>query len=122
MPTADGEAFYTLNFTPSGTYTVTNDLSDGFLLNQLNVAGAVTFAGANSLSPTANGPLLPQINQNSASAVSVQRRLSALSAMTVLGGTGGGQVTIPSRDLGRGRSDQEQPRHAGNLRSKRQHL
>jgi autotransporter-associated beta strand protein len=95
VPAAAGDAFYIPNFTPSGTYSVTNDLNSGFVLNQLNVAGSVTFAGANSLSPTANGPLLPQINQNSASAVTFSTPLS-LAAMTILGGTAGGRVTIPS--------------------------
>jgi autotransporter-associated beta strand protein len=101
VPAAAGEAFYTLNFTPSGTYSVTNDLSNGFVLNQLNVAGAVTFAGTNSLAPTANGPVQPQINQNSTSTVMFNAPL-ALSAMTVVGGTAGGPVTIPSLISGAG--------------------
>ena len=100
-PDAAGQPFYTLNFNRSGTYTVTNDLNDEFLLNQLNVAGTVTFAGASAPAFTGNGPLLPQINQNSASAVTFDGPLT-LSAMTVVGGSGGGQVTIPSLISGPG--------------------
>ena len=101
VPAAAGEAFYTLNFTPSGTYSVTNDLSNGFALNQLNVAGAVTFAGTNSLAFTANGPLLPQFKQNSASTVTLSIPVS-LTAMTSFGGSNGGSVLLESLISGAG--------------------
>ncbi len=100
-PNAAGQPFYTLNFNKAGTYTVTNDLSDGFALNQLNVTGAVTFAGANSLTFAGNGPILPQINQKSASAVTFDHPLN-LAATTTLGGSGSGTVTIPNVISGSG--------------------
>ena len=52
-PAAIGQSYYNLDFAPSGTYTVTQDLNNGFQLNQLNAGGAVTFAGTNSLTFTA---------------------------------------------------------------------
>ncbi|MCX6873811.1 MAG: DUF6288 domain-containing protein [Verrucomicrobia bacterium] len=100
-PTATGQAYYNLNFTPSGTYTVTHDLNNGFLLNQLNVAGAVTLDGTTSLAFAANGSLLPQFNQNSSNAVTVTTPLS-LTAMTTFGGTNGGQVDLASLISGSG--------------------
>jgi autotransporter-associated beta strand protein len=100
-PAVGGLPTYNLNLTPSGTYTVTHDLNHGFQLNQLNLAGAVTLAGTNSLAFTANGFQLPQINQNSASAVTINTPLS-LSAMTTFGGTGAGTVTINSLISGTG--------------------
>ena len=100
-PAAAGQPYYSLNFTPSGTYTVTNDLNNGFLLNQLNLAGLITLAGTNSIAFAANGSLLPQFNQTSANAVIVNTPLT-LNAMTNFGGTGGGQVTINSLISGTG--------------------
>jgi autotransporter-associated beta strand protein len=100
-PAASGQPTYQLNFNPAGTYTVTHNLNNGFKLNQLNVAGNVTFAGTNSMAFTPNGFLLPQFNQNSSSAVTVNTPLS-LSAMTTLGGTGSGDVTITSLISGTG--------------------
>ena len=108
MPAATGQAFYSLNFSKAGTYIVTHDLNNGYVFNQLNVAGAVTFAGTNSLSPTANGPLLPQINQNSISAVVFSTPLN-LAAMTTMGGTGGGAVTISSVIAGAGGLNKNSP-------------
>ena len=100
-PAAAGQPYYILNFTPSGTFTVTADLNNGFLLNQLNMGGAVTIAGTNSLTFAANGALLPQFNQNSSSSVTVNTPLS-LAAMTQFGGTSGGNVTINSLISGTG--------------------
>jgi hypothetical protein len=92
-PAAAGAPFYTLNFTPSGTYTATQDLNSGFAFNQLNFAGTVTLTGTNALAPSANGPLLPRIQQNSGNAVTITAPLN-LTAITVLGGTGSGQLTL----------------------------
>ena len=100
-PAVAGNATYSLNFNQSGTYTTTQDLNNNYAFNQLNVGGNVTFAGTNSLSPTANGSLLPQINQNSGNSISFNAPLS-LAAMTSFGGTGGGTVTIPSLISGAG--------------------
>ncbi|MEI7955989.1 MAG: DUF6288 domain-containing protein, partial [Verrucomicrobiota bacterium] len=100
-PAATGQAYYNLNFPQAGTYTVTHDLNNGFLLNQLNVAGALTLAGTNSLAFTANGTLLPQLNQNSSGLVTVNTPLS-LTTMTSFGGTGGGEVDLASSISGTG--------------------
>ena len=114
-PAATGQPYYSLNFTPSGTYTATHDLNNGFLLNQLNMAGAVTIAGTNSLAFAANGTLLPQFNQNSTSAVTISVPVS-LTAMTSFGGTNGGSGAHRRFDFGRGRPDQRQCGHAEDLR------
>ena len=92
-PQAGGRATYTLNFNTAGTYTATHNLNAGFLLNRLSFGGsAVTLAG-NSLAFTANGATLPQINQNSASGITISAPLS-LSTNLTLGGSGSGSVTI----------------------------
>lgn len=93
VPAATGQAFYRMFINKAGTYTATQDLNTGFLLNQLNMAGVVTLAGTNSLAFAANGTLLPQFNQNSTSTVTVSIPVT-LNAMTTIGGTGGGQVTL----------------------------
>ena len=100
-PVAAGQPFYSLNFNPSGSYTVTNDLSNGFLLNQINVAGAVTFAGTKATAFSANGCILPQINLNGGTGVTFNGPIN-LAAMTALGGAGFGQVTITNVISGAG--------------------
>ena len=100
-PAATGQPYYSLNFTPAGTYTVTDDLNSGFQLNQLNMGGAVTLAGSNSLAFTANGSQLPQFNQNSSSAVTLSAPVS-LNAMTTFGGSNAGAVAITSLISGTG--------------------
>ena len=107
-PAAAGQTFYSLNFNKSGTYTATQDLSNGFVFNQLNVAGAVTLAGTNSLSPMANVAVMPQINQNSTNSVTFNTPL-ILSTMTTLGGLGGGTVSIPNLISGAGGLNHESP-------------
>lgn len=101
-PAFGGASSYTLNFNQPGSYTTTNDLSAGFLLNQLNFGGAVTVSGDNGLTLAANGAALPQINQNSASAVSISTPLSMASNLTV-GGSGGAEVTISGVVSGAGK-------------------
>ena len=107
-PAAAGQTYYSLNFNKSGTYTTTQDLNNGFVFNQLNLAGAVTFAGANSLSPMANGALMPQINQNSTSSVTFDTPLG-LTTMTTLGGLGGGTMAITNLISGAGGLIHESP-------------
>ncbi|MCX6927941.1 MAG: autotransporter-associated beta strand repeat-containing protein, partial [Verrucomicrobia bacterium] len=92
-PQAGGRATYTLNFNTAGTYTATHDLNAGFLLNRLNFGGSTVTIAGNSLAFTANGAALPQINQNSASGVTVSAPLSLATNVT-LGGSGSGSVTI----------------------------
>ena len=101
VPAAGGQAFYRMSIAKAGTYTSTHDLNSGFLLNQLNMAGTVTLAGTNSLAFAANGTVLPQFNQNSASTVLVSAPLS-LSATTVFGGSGGGSLEITGIITGAG--------------------
>jgi autotransporter-associated beta strand protein len=88
-PITTGQADYALNFI-TGTYTATQNLSAGFLVNQLNFAGAVTLDGSNSLALSGT---LPTINQNSTSAVTISTPLS-LAANTAIGGSGNGQVSL----------------------------
>ena len=100
-PVTAGSPTYTLNFSPSGTYTVTHNLNNGFQLNQLNVAGTVTITGTNSLAFTANGYLLPQLNQNSTNLVTVDSPIQ-LAAMTTFGGSRSGDVTLTKQITGSG--------------------
>ena len=92
-PPATGDSACSLNFNRSGTYTTTQDLNANYVFNQLNFGGEITLDGANKLSPTANGPFLPKINQNSASAVMISAPVS-LRAMTAFVGEGGGSVQM----------------------------
>ena len=91
-PAATGQSFYSLNFNVAGTYSASNDLNSYFALNQLNLAANATVAG-NALSLTNNGPGLPQINQNGANNITINVPLD-LAALTTLGGTGSGGVTL----------------------------
>ena len=100
-PAATGQPTYNLNFTPSGTYTVTHNLNNGFQLNQLNFTGSVTLAGTNNLAFISNGLAFPQLNQNSSNAVTINTPLT-LSAMTTFGGTNTGDVTITGLISGAG--------------------
>jgi autotransporter-associated beta strand protein len=100
-PAPSGNSSYILNFNQAGIYTASQDLNNNFVFNQINLAGKVTIDGSNNLSPMANGSLLPQINQNSNSQVTIRAPLN-LTAMTTLGGSGGGQVDLPVRISGPG--------------------
>ena len=100
-PQAGGRATYTLNFNTAGTYTATHNLNAGFLLNRLNFGGSTVTLAGNSLAFTANGATLPQINQNSASGVTISAPLS-LAANVTLGGSGSGSVTISGGISGTG--------------------
>ena len=96
-PEAGGHSYYRLNFAPEGSYTTTNDLSNGygyggFAANQLNFSGAVTLTG-NPITLTADVGSYPQINQNSANAVMIDTPLN-LDVSTTLGGAGSGLVVI----------------------------
>ena len=93
-PITAGEADYSLNF-GTGSYTATNNLSDGFLVNQINFlsGSTATIGGAYAIALTANGGTLPTINQNSANSVQISAPL-ALSANTTVGGTGTGNLVL----------------------------
>ncbi len=92
-PASAGSETYALNFNQSGTYTANQDLNNGFLLNQLNFGGATLTLNGNSLAFTNNGGSLPQMNQNSTTAVAIANNLT-LGAATTLGGSGSAAVTI----------------------------
>ena len=92
-PTAAGQSNYALNFNVAGSYTASNNLNAGFIVNQLNFGGSsVTLAG-NSLAMTANVSTAPQLSQNSTSPVTVSNNLS-LNATTIFGGTSSGTITL----------------------------
>jgi len=91
-PLATGQTNYTLDFN-SGTYTASNDLSTGFVLNRLNFGGATATLTGNSLALTNSDATLPQVNQNSAVAVTVSNNI-VLATNATMGGTGGGTLTL----------------------------
>ena len=102
VPDTAGKSNYVLNFNQAGAYTATNNLSNGFMMNQLNFGGAaVTLAGL-PVALTNDGAALPQINQNSAVGITVSNNV-ALSANTTLGGSGNGAVTLNGVISGAGR-------------------
>jgi autotransporter-associated beta strand protein len=93
VPDTAGQSNYVLNFNQAGTYTATNNLSNGFMMNRLNFGGAtVTLAGL-PIALTNDGAALPQINQNSAIGITVNNNVD-MSANTTLGGSGNGAVTL----------------------------
>ena len=92
-PAVGGQANYILSFNQSGTYTATQDLNSGFLLNGLTFGGTVTLAGTNGLAFTNSDVTLPQISQNSASTVTINTPVSLAANLTAVG-TGGGEVDL----------------------------
>ncbi len=101
VPFTSGQTNYSLSFIQAGTVTANNDLGSGFLLNQLNFGGdTVTLAG-NSLAFTNNAAALPQINQNSSAAVTVNNNL-VLGTNVTFGGSGTGTVTVAGAMSGAG--------------------
>jgi autotransporter-associated beta strand protein len=92
-PGSPGLESYTLNFNVGGTYTATNNLSAGFLLNRINFGGSTATLAGNSLVFSASGGTLPQVNQNSSAAVTISTNLT-LAANTTIGGSGNGTVTV----------------------------
>ena len=101
LPVAAGQADYTLNFNTAETYTATNDLASGFLLNRLNFGAATVTLAGNSLKFTGNGATLPQVNQNGSAAVAVGNDLY-LDANTTVGGSGNGTVILGGAISGSG--------------------
>ncbi|MEI6604022.1 MAG: autotransporter-associated beta strand repeat-containing protein, partial [Verrucomicrobiota bacterium] len=92
-PSATGRVDYNLNFNATGTFSASNNLNSGFLLNQLNLGGSTVTLSGNSLAFSANGSTLPQLNQNSASTISVSAPLSLASNLTI-GGSGSGALSL----------------------------
>ena len=93
-PAAAGRADYTLGFNQAGTYTVTHDLNDGFLLNKLIFDGAPITLEGKSLAFAKNGAVLPQLLRNGDKPISIKTPLS-LNANLTCGGTGtGGELTL----------------------------
>ena len=100
-PVNGGQSNYVLNFTQAGTYTTTNNIGNGFLLNRLNFGGAaVTLNGVN-FALTNNGAILPQINQNGTIGITVNNNVD-LGANTTVGGTGNGSVSFNGQLTGIG--------------------
>ncbi|MEI7910329.1 MAG: glycine-rich domain-containing protein [Verrucomicrobiota bacterium] len=98
MPVPAGQADYALNFNTAGTYTATNDLNSGFLLNQLNFGGPTLTLAGNSLEFSGTSP---QVNQNGTAAVALGNAL-ALDSDTAFGGPGTGTVTLAGAVTGGG--------------------
>lgn len=91
-PVAAGQPDYTLTFN-AGTYTATHNLNNGFVLNQLHFAGAVTIVGSSGMMLTNNGAVQPLINQNSGNSVLITTPLN-LTTQVTLGGTGNGSMEL----------------------------
>ncbi len=79
-----------LNFNTAGSYGTINDLAGTFQLNQLNFGGPTLTLSGNSLQLTGTAP---QMNQNSASQLTISSSVD-FAANTILGGSGGGNVTF----------------------------
>ncbi len=114
-PAASGQTNYALNFSPTGTYTATHNLNNGFQLNQLHFSGTTTLAGTQSIAFNANGGTLPRLMQNNSGTVLINTPL-ALQSMVTLAGFGGGQVTLAGIVSGAGGIIKDSP---GNLRISR---
>jgi autotransporter-associated beta strand protein len=98
-PSIGGASYYTFNFNEAAT--ATNDLNANFAVNKMNFSNLVKIEG-NSVALTANGALLPQINQNSNNVVTFNTPL-ILAADTTFGGTGTGVVDVTRAISGSGK-------------------
>ncbi len=87
-PATTGLAKYTLNFNLAGTYTATQDLADGFILNRLNFGGSAVTLGGYGLALASNGATPPQINQSAAVTSTVGNNI-VLNADTTVDAIGG---------------------------------
>ncbi|MEI6607410.1 MAG: autotransporter-associated beta strand repeat-containing protein, partial [Verrucomicrobiota bacterium] len=92
-PATNGLAKYKMNFNQSGTYTATQDLADGFVLNQLNFSGSTVTISGNGLAFASNGAAPPQINQSAAVSSTVGNNI-ALTADTTVVTTANGGITL----------------------------
>ena len=92
-PSANGLAAYVLEFNADGTYAANQDLSTGFLLNQLRFGGSAVTLNGNGIQFATNGAALPVIEQNGAAEVTVATSVGLLADLT-FGGSGSGTVTI----------------------------
>jgi autotransporter-associated beta strand protein len=100
-PTANGLAEYVLEFNADGTYSANQDLSTGFLLNQLRFGGSAVTLSGNGIQFTTNGAALPAIEQNGAAEVTVATPVGLLADLT-FAGTGAGTLTISGAVSGTG--------------------
>jgi len=95
-PAAAGSSTGLLVFNTSGySGTSTNDLAGTFLLNRFTLGSsqpALTLSG-NAFSFVLNSGIAPQVNQNSANALSVSNGMT-LAATITLGGSGAGDLTF----------------------------
>jgi len=91
-PATSGLAKYKMIFNQSGTYTATQDLADGFVLNQLNFTGSTVTINGNGLALASNGATPPEINQSAAVNSTVGNNI-ALNADTTVA-TASGSVTL----------------------------
>ncbi|MEN9974219.1 MAG: hypothetical protein RLZZ282_225, partial [Verrucomicrobiota bacterium] len=74
-PLPAGQADYVFNFNQAATYTASQNQSMGFVLNKINFGGSAVTLNGNSMALTANGLVLPELNQNSGSAITVATNL-----------------------------------------------
>ncbi len=104
-PISPGQADYILNFTQTGTYTVTYDLGTGFAVNQLNFGANVTlqslYGDTQYLTLTANGAILPTIKQSSATEATLNLAVN-MSSDIIIDNVSNSQVTLASLVTGAG--------------------
>ena len=100
-PNAVGQSNYILNFNIAGTYTATNDLNPGFLLNRINVGNGITTLAGNSLTFAANGVTPPRLFKTGPSALFIMNPLNLASDLTIQG-LAIGPVTISGAISGPG--------------------
>lgn len=91
-PATSGLAKYKMIFNQSGTYTATQDLADGFVLNQLNFSGSTVTINGNGLALASNGATPPEINHSAAVNSTVGNNI-ALNADTTVA-TASGSITL----------------------------
>ena len=91
-PATNGLAKYKMNFNQTGTYTATQDLADGFVLNQLNFSGSTVTISGNGLAFASDGAAPPQINQSAAVSSTVGNNIALNADTTVVATANGGVV------------------------------
>ncbi len=83
-PLAVGQADYVLHFDKQGSFSLVNDLNEGFVVNQLNFRGPSVKIEGKSLAFTANGPATPpRITQGVASEVQLAVPVALAGNLTV---------------------------------------
>ncbi len=100
-PATAGSSAYTLEFSAAGTYTATQDLDTGFLLNRLVLGGSELSLEGNALQFVADGATAPEIQQGEAVPALINASI-VMGADLAFGGAGSGTVTLAGGVSGSG--------------------